>query len=114
MGFQVNTDQIAGLLDNNPGGSVGYRKNTVLGFDPIVTDELLEPIRYFPGQEGNLRLFSAFGVPDGRFPVFDVLGLAWRFRTSPTLMHGRAMSSSMRRFLELVLAKLYSIGYTKS
>ena len=50
MGFQVNSDQVTGLFNNDPGGRVGYRENPVTGFDPIVTDIFLEPVRYFLGQ----------------------------------------------------------------
>jgi len=74
MGFQMNTDQIAGLFDNNPGGSVCDWKNPVIGADPIVTDIFLEPIRDFLWQEGDFHFFSAFGILDDSLPVFDILG----------------------------------------
>ena len=70
----MNSDQLTGLFNNDPGSSVGYRKNSVTGFDPIVTDIFLEPVRDFLGQEGNLRVFSALGIPDDSLPVFDILG----------------------------------------
>ena len=70
----MNSDQIACFLDNNPGSSLGYRKNSILGFDAIVTDVFLESVRDFLGQEGNLRLFSAFWIPDNGLSVFDILG----------------------------------------
>ena len=73
MGSQMNSDQIAGLLYNNSGSSVGYRKNHILGFDAIVTDIFFEPVRDFLGQEGDLRLFSAFWIPNDSLPVFDIL-----------------------------------------
>jgi hypothetical protein len=47
MGFQMNSNQITGLFDNIPGSSVGYRKNPIIGFDAIVTDIFLEPVRDF-------------------------------------------------------------------
>lgn len=46
----MNSDQIAGLLDNNSGSSVGYRKNPVLGIlgsDPVIADICLEAILDF-------------------------------------------------------------------
>jgi len=70
----MNSDQITSFLDNNPGGRVCDWKNPVTGFDPIVIDIFLEPVRDFMGQEGNLRFFSALGVPDDSLPVFDILG----------------------------------------
>jgi hypothetical protein len=83
MGFQMNSDQIAGLLDNNPGSSVGYRKNPILGFDAIVTDIILEPVRHFLRQEGNLRLFSTFWIPNDSLPVFDILGCEFENLADP-------------------------------
>jgi hypothetical protein len=74
MGFQMNFDQFAGLFDNNSGGSVGYRENPVSGFDPVVANIFLEPIRDFLGQEGDLCFFSAFGVSNDSLAVFDIFG----------------------------------------
>ena len=82
-GFKMNPDQITGLFNNDPGGSVGYRKNPIIGFDPIVTDIFLEPIRDFLGQEGNLRFFAAFGIPDDSLPVFDILGCEFQDLADP-------------------------------
>ena len=74
MRLEVDANQITGLPNNNPGGSVSYRENPVIGVNPIVTDKLLEPVRYFLGKEGNLRFLYALRVPDGSFPVLDILG----------------------------------------
>jgi hypothetical protein len=74
MGFQMNTDQVTCLLNNDPGGSVGYRENPVTGFDLIVTDIFLEPLCNFQGQEGNLRFFSAFGDSDDNLSVLNISG----------------------------------------
>ena len=74
MGFQINSDQITSLFDNNPCGSIGYRKNSVIGSDPGVVDIFLEPISDFLWQENNLRLFSGFWVSNDNLPVFDILG----------------------------------------
>lgn len=57
----MNPYQVTGFLNDDPGRSVGYRKDPVLGFDPIVTDKFMEPISDFLGQERNLRLLSALG-----------------------------------------------------
>ena len=56
------TNQLTGLFNNNPGGSLCYWKNPGTGFNLIVPDIFLEPIREFLGQESNLRLFSALGI----------------------------------------------------
>ena len=69
----MNADQLTGLLNYDPSGSIGNRKNPVTYFYAIVSDIFLEPVRNFPWQESNLRLFSAFGVPDYSLPVFDIL-----------------------------------------
>jgi hypothetical protein len=60
----MNPYQHTGLYDNDPGSSVCYRKNPVSGFDPIVTDIFLEPVRDYLRKKGNLRLLSALGIPD--------------------------------------------------
>ena len=83
MGFQMNADQVTGLFNNDPGGSVGYRENSVAGFDPIVTDIFLEPVCDFLRQEGNLRLFSAFWIPNDSLPVFDILGCEFENLANP-------------------------------
>jgi hypothetical protein len=75
MGFQMNADQVTGLFDNNPGGSVGYRKNAVTYFDAIVTDVFLEPVRDFLGQESNLRFLPAFGISDDNLSFLNIPGL---------------------------------------
>ena len=69
----MNADQLTSLLNYDSGGSIGYRENPVAYFDAIVTDIFLEPVRNFPWQESNLRLFSAFGIPDYSLPVFNIL-----------------------------------------
>lgn len=69
----MNPDQITGLFNNNPGGSVCYRENPVTGFDFIVTDIFFEPVSNFLGQEGDLRFFAAFWVSDYNLPVFDIV-----------------------------------------
>jgi hypothetical protein len=73
MGFQMEPDQLTGFFDNNPGGGIGYWKNLVIGSDPVVADIFLEPNRDLMWQEGNLRLFSAFWIPNDSLPVFDIL-----------------------------------------
>jgi hypothetical protein len=65
----MNADQVTGFLNNDPRGSVGYRKNPGTGFDPIVTDIFLEAIRDFLRKEGGLRLFTAFGVSDDNLSI---------------------------------------------
>ena len=70
----MNPDQLTGVFNNDPGGSICYRKNPILGLDPVVADIFLEPICNFLGQKGDLRLFSAFWIPDDSLPVFDILG----------------------------------------
>ena len=45
MWFQMNADQFAGFLDNNPGGRVRDGKNPVIRLDPMPTDIFLETIR---------------------------------------------------------------------
>jgi hypothetical protein len=72
MGFQMNTDNIDGPFYNNPGGSIGYRKNWIIGFDSFLLDIFLESVRNLLSQESNLRIFSAFGVPDDGLAVFDI------------------------------------------
>ena len=74
----MNADQVTGLFNNDPGSSVGYRENPGTGFDPIVTDIFFEPVRDFLEQEGNLRLFSAFGVSNYNLQVFDIPGLEFQ------------------------------------
>jgi hypothetical protein len=66
-------DQIARLFDNNPGGWVRYRENPGISVDFVFPDISPESVCDFLGQEHNLRLLSTFGVPDGSFPVFDIL-----------------------------------------
>ena len=83
----MNFDQITGFLDNNPGSSVGYRKNSIIGSDPVVADIFLEAIRDFLRQEGNLRLFSTLGIPNDSLPVFDILGCEFENLADP---HARA------------------------
>ena len=70
----MNPNQFTGLFNYDSGGSIGYRKNSVSGFDAIITDIFLEPVRDFLRQEGDLRLFSAFWIPNDSLPVFDILG----------------------------------------
>lgn len=83
----MNPDQIAGLLNNDPGGSVCDWKNPVTGFDPIDIDIFFEPIRDLPGQECNLSSLATLGVLDDCLPVFDVLGLEFQDLADP---HARA------------------------
>jgi hypothetical protein len=88
MGFQMNPDQFTGLFYNDPGSSIGYRKNPVTYFDVIVTDIILEPVRNFLWQESNLCLFSAFGIPDYSLPVFDILWSEFQNLTDPHATSG--------------------------
>jgi len=61
-------------LDNNPGGSVGYRKNAFLRFDPFIADIFLKPVGGLLRQKGNLRFIAALWVLDEHLSVFDILG----------------------------------------
>ena len=70
----MNPDQLTALYNNDPGSSVGYRKNPIAEFDAIVTDIFLEPIRNFLGQKGNLHFLATLGVPDDNLSIFDILG----------------------------------------
>jgi hypothetical protein len=83
----MNSDQSAGFFDNDPGGSVGYRKNSIIGSDPVVADIFLEPISDFLGQEGYLGLFSALGISNDSLPVFDIFGCDFENLADP---HARA------------------------
>ena len=79
----MNSNQIAGLFDNNPGGGIGYRKNSIIGSDLVVADIFLEAIRDFLRQEGDLRLFSTFWIPNDSLPVFDILGCEFENLSDP-------------------------------
>ena len=74
----MNSDQFAGLFDNNPGSSVSYRKDSIIGSDPVVTDIFMEPVCDFLRQECNLCLFSAFWVSNDNLSVFDILGCEFK------------------------------------
>ena len=91
----MNSDQIAGLFDNNPGGGIGYRKNLILRFDPIVLDLFLEPVRDFLRQKGNLRLFSAFWIPNDSLPVFDIFGCEFENLAHPHTRTGHEFENEM-------------------
>ena len=115
----MNADQVTGLFNNDPGGSVGYRKNPVTGFDPIVTDIFLEPVRDFLGQEGNLRFIAALGIPDDSLPVFDILGCEFQnladshATTSHEFEHKSVpgMPSSENDFIDHILFKDFELGH---
>ena len=83
MGFQMNSDQFAGFLDNNSRGSIGYRENPILGFDANVTDIFMEAICDCLGKEGDLRLFSALWIPNDSLPIFDILGCEFENLADP-------------------------------
>jgi hypothetical protein len=60
MGLQMNPDQLTGLFNNDPGGSIGYRENSVTGFDPLVADilnDLIDPVFF---QNIELSWFAGF------------------------------------------------------
>jgi hypothetical protein len=97
MGFQTDPGQLPGLFNNDPGGSIGYRKNTGTYFDAGMIDLFLESVRNSLWQESNLRLFFTLGVPDNSLPVFDIYW--YEFLAPPILMPLRAMGSSSNRFL---------------
>ncbi len=49
----MNSDQFAGLFDNNPGCGIGYRKNTRIDSDLFVADIFLKPVRDLLREEGD-------------------------------------------------------------
>jgi hypothetical protein len=51
----MNADQLTGLFNNDPGGSVGYRKNPGAGFDPIVPDILNHLIDHVLSQNLEMK-----------------------------------------------------------
>jgi hypothetical protein len=73
MAFQMNPDQLTGLLNNYSRSSLGYRENPGAWFGPIVTDIFVEPIRDFQLQKCNLCLISALGVSNDYLSIQNIL-----------------------------------------
>ena len=74
MGFKMNPDQVTGLLNNDSGGSVGYRENTGIGFDLVFTNVSLKSVCNFLRQESHLGLPAALRVADNGPAVVNIYG----------------------------------------
>ena len=103
----VNADQVACFFDNDPGGGIGYRKDFVFRLNAFVSDIFLESVGDLLRQVGDLCLFPAFGARMIAFRSSSI-SLARSFRTSPTLIPARAMSSSRSRFRGFGVLKMIS------
>jgi hypothetical protein len=102
----MNTDQLPSLYDNDSGSSVGYRKDSGIGPDSILTNIVLESVEYLLWQENHLGFFAALRITYDDFAVFDVR--RGEFQHLPTLMQPRAMSSRISRFLGSCVLKMIS------
>jgi len=102
----MNADQVTGFFNNDPGGSVGYRKNPGTGLDPIVTDVFLSRSATFWGRKATSNSFPLFG---SRMITFrSSISLGWSLRTSPARIQLRVISSSINRFRGLRVLKMIS------
>jgi len=94
MGPKPNTNLVSCLFDHCPGRLVTYGEDLLVGLNPLVPDIFLESFSHFLWDKDMFSLFAAFGVPKRQIPVVDSMGLS--FKTSPTLIPPRAISSRMR------------------
>jgi len=110
MMLEMDANQIAGLFNDEPGTRIGYRENSGIGFNPLFSDILSEPVCQFLGKEHRLRFSSAFRVSNDGLVASISMG-GGSFKTSPTLKHPRTMYPGRRRLGILLALKMQAGEY---
>ena len=100
---QSDTNKLTGFFYNHPRGGVAYRENSLIKLNLFLTDIVFESVSYFFGMKTTSISFPLLGSRIKIFLSSTSAGLS--FRTSPTRMPPRPISSSMRRFSDILCSE---------
>ena len=106
----MDANPIAGLFNDEPGSRIGYRENSGIGFNPLFSDILFEPVCQFLRKEHRLRFSCAFRVSNDGLVASISMG-GGGFQNLATLKQPRTMYPGMSRFRILVALKMQAGEY---
>src|SRR5512137_2318704 len=71
---EMNAHHTAGLGDHFPCCLIAYRKNPLIGLNPLFPDVVLEPVGEFLWDEDEFVLPATLGVSEGQSSFSDIRG----------------------------------------
>jgi hypothetical protein len=70
---QVNSHQLSRFLDHQPGGSIGYREDSLIRLYPLLSHGFLQAVGNLARNENDLFLFAALRISNDEFSAFEIL-----------------------------------------